>query len=81
MIDMFYARIDEQKTKLGIAKRNAVIRGAATERDMLPENNSHLKKKKAPSSYKSNNSHHSVKSPFQRDFCLESPTLSKNKEN
>lgn len=60
---------------MGIANRNAVLRGAKTERKENTEiqNMAHLKKKKTPSSYKSNNSHHSIKSPFQRDFCLESP--------
>ena len=65
MIDMFYAKIDKQKNEMGIANRNAVLRGAQTERkvdkSMDPD---HLKKKKTPSSYKSNNSHHSLKSPF-----------------
>ena len=54
---MFYARIDQQKTKLGIANRNVVLRGAKTEHKVTPtekKNISHLKKKKAPSSYKSN---------------------------
>jgi len=35
MIDMFYAKIDQQKNQMGIANRNAVLRGANTERKVV----------------------------------------------